>query len=67
MSDRTVLLEEMEPASVVELLRDAARQRETILLVMADGEAVEVRPARPLKPLLTLEGAVPTGWKDAAY
>jgi hypothetical protein len=60
-------LEELKGRTLEELLREVARTRETITVVLEGGEAVMLRAAVPLKPLPALEGRVPGGWKDAIY
>jgi hypothetical protein len=50
-----------------ELLREVARSREPITVVLEEGESVTIELASRLKPLLVLEGRVPEGWKDAIY
>jgi hypothetical protein len=64
---QTVALQELEGPELVQLIQQVARLRESVTLILEDGSTVEMRPGSPLKPLPTLEGAVPPGWKDAVY
>ena len=50
-----------------ELLREVDSTQETIRVVIEEGHEIEIKPAPKLKPLLTFEGYVPDGWKDAIY
>jgi hypothetical protein len=60
-------LEELEGQTLEELLHEVARTRESITVILEEGESVTIEPASPLKPLPVLEGRVPEGWKDAIY
>jgi hypothetical protein len=44
-----------------------ARSRETITIVLEEGESVTIEPTSRLKPLPRLDGHVPKCWKDAIY
>ena len=50
-----------------ELLREVARSREPLTVVLEEGESVTIEPASQLKPLPVLEGRVPECWKEAYY
>jgi hypothetical protein len=60
-------LEELKGQTLEELLHEVARSRESITVVLKEGESVIIEPASQLKPLSVLEGRVPEGWKDAIY
>jgi hypothetical protein len=60
-------LEELKGHTLEELLREVSRSRESITVVLKEGEAVTIEPTSQLKPLPELEGYVPEGWKDAIY
>ena len=50
------------------LLREVNETQETVRVVIEEGKAVEVTPAKPrLKPLTQYPGHVPAGWKDELY
>lgn len=57
-------LEELKGHTLEELLREVARSRESMTIVLEEGESVTIEPASQLKPLLVLEGRVPEDWKD---
>jgi hypothetical protein len=60
-------LEELKGQTLEDLLHEVARSRESITIVLEEGESVTIEPASQLKPLPVLEGCVPEGWKDAIY
>lgn len=60
-------LEELRGRTLEELLHEVARSRESITIVLEEGELVTIEPTSQLKPLPELDGRVPEGWKDAIY
>lgn len=60
-------LEELKGLTLEDLLHEVARSRESITVVLEEGELVTIEPATQLKPLPELDGRVPEGWKDAIY
>jgi hypothetical protein len=60
-------LDDLKGRTLEELLREVARSREPLTVILEEGELVTIEPASQLKPLPRLEGRVPGGWKDAAY
>ena len=60
-------LDELKGRTLEELLREVARSREPLTVVLEEGESVTIEPSSQLKPLPQLEGRVPEGWKDAIY
>ena len=60
-------LEELKGRSLEEILHEVARSRESVTVVLEEGELVTIEPASQLRPLPELEGRVPEGWKDAVY
>jgi hypothetical protein len=60
-------LEELKGRTLEDLLHEVARSRESITVVLEEGESVTIEPTAQLKPLPRLDGHVPEGWKDAAY
>ncbi|MGB7922616.1 MAG: hypothetical protein WCF57_05170 [Pyrinomonadaceae bacterium] len=60
-------LEELKGHTLEDLLHEVARSRESITVVLEEGELVTIEPATQLKPLPELDGRVPEGWKDAIY
>jgi hypothetical protein len=60
-------LEELKERTLEELLREVARSREPLTVILEEGELVTIEPTPRLKPLPELDGRVPEGWKDAVY
>jgi hypothetical protein len=60
-------LEELKGRTLEDLLHEVARSRESITVVLEEGESVTIELTSQLKPLPVLEGSVPEGWKDAIY
>jgi hypothetical protein len=60
-------LAELKGRTLEELFHEVARSRESLTVVLEEGESVTIEPASQLKPLPLLEGCVPEGWKDAIY
>jgi hypothetical protein len=60
-------LEELKGQTLEELLYEVARSRESITVVLKEGESVTIELASSLKLLPVLEGRVSEGWKDAIY
>ncbi|HEY7546169.1 MAG TPA: hypothetical protein VID27_14855 [Blastocatellia bacterium] len=67
MTEKVCAIEEIKEKSVGEVLREVADNRESLTVVLEDGDTVVIRPATPLKPLPALEGFVPQGWKEDIY
>ena len=64
---RTITVEQVRGRSADELLQEVTRKQETLRIEMTAGEFGEIKPLPKLKPLIRLEGSMPTGWKDAIY
>jgi hypothetical protein len=64
---RTISVQDVQGRSIDDLLNEVTQKQETLRVKMAEGEYVEITPLPKLKPLLTFEGYVPEGWKDAIY
>lgn len=64
---RTTCIEDVQGRSGDDLLKELAQSQETLRIKLADGDYVEIKPFPKLEPLLTFEGYVPDGWKDAIY
>ena len=67
MANRTIALDELKGRSLEDVLRDVLRRQEVLTVRLPEGETVAIKPSPRLKPLPTLEGCVPEGWKDAIY
>ncbi len=78
MMGRTITAEEAKSSTGYDLVQEAARSQQPLIVMLEDGTAVSVQQYAPqalpseetapkLKPLLTLPGYVPVGWKDALY
>ena len=64
---KTLTIMEANARSLADLLREVHRSQEPVRILMEDGNELEIKPAGKLMPLLTYEGYVPSGWKDAIY
>ena len=64
---RTLTLDEAKSCSLEELLREIDTTQVSVRVILEDGHEVEIKPAPQLKPLITYNGYVPAGWKDAIY
>jgi hypothetical protein len=60
-------LEELKGRTLEDLLHEVARSRESLTVVLKEGESVTIEPISQLKPLPRLDGHIPEGWKDAIY
>lgn len=67
MPEKIVTVEDVKGRALDDLLREVARNRETITVVLEQGQAVEIRSLGSLKPLPALKGSVPKGWKEGIY
>lgn len=67
MPEKIVTVEDVKGRALDDLLREVARNRETITVVLEQGQAVEIRSLGSLKPLPELKGSVPKGWKEGIY
>lgn len=65
MTEKVCAIEEIKERSLGEVLREVADKRESLTVALEDGDTVVIHPATPLKPMPTLEGFVPEGWKEA--
>lgn len=67
MPEKIVTVEDVKNRALEDLLREIVRNRETVTVLLEQGEAVEIRSLGSLKPLPELRGSVPKGWKDGIY
>jgi hypothetical protein len=67
MIEETLTLEDLRERTLEEVLREVVARREVLTVRLPEGESVAIQPMPRLKPLPTLEGFVPEGWKDAIY
>jgi hypothetical protein len=67
VTKRTLVLDDLREQSAEDLLREAVRRQETLLVRLPEGETVAIQPSQHLKPLPELEGYIPAGWKDEIY
>ena len=67
MPEKTLTVDEVKGHALDDLLREVARNHESITVVLEQGQAVEIRSLDSLKPLPELEGSIPAGWKDDIY
>lgn len=74
---RTVTVEEAKSRTGYELVQEAAQTHQPLIVTLENGATVSIQQYQPaakttdellaLKPLLTLPGSVPPGWKNAIY
>ena len=64
---RTLTIDEARSRSLEEFLREIDSTQQTVRIILEEGHEVEIKPSPKLKPLLTYNGYVPNGWKDAIY
>ena len=64
---KTLTMDEVKARPVEELLQEVDDTQEAVRIVLAEGHEIDIKPAPKLKPLITFEGYVPDGWKDAIY
>lgn len=74
---RTVTVEEAKNRTGYDLVQEAVQTHQPLIVTLEDGTDVLIQQYQPtakvtenspmLKPLLTLPGSVPSGWKDALY
>ncbi|MSS73446.1 MAG: hypothetical protein EXS64_18455 [Candidatus Latescibacteria bacterium] len=67
MPEKIVTVEDVKGRALDDLLREVARNHETITVVLEQGQAVEIRSLGALKPLPELKGSIPEGWKEGIY
>jgi hypothetical protein len=60
-------LEELKEQMLEDVLQDVVKQQRPLTVRLPGGETVAIQPSPRLRPLPTLEGSVPEGWKDALY
>ncbi len=65
--ERTLTIDEAKAVPLEVLLKQVASTHEAIRIVLDDKDEVDITPTPTLKPLITFEGYVPDGWKDAIY
>ena len=74
---RTVTSDEIKGRFATDLLQEVVQGQEPLIVRLENGTSVFIQQYEPsaaslqerpnLKPLLTLPGYVPDGWKDAVY
>ena len=74
---RTVTSDEIEGRFAADFLQEVVQGQEPLIVRLENGTSVFIQQYQPsveimdevpkLKPLLTLPGYVPDGWKDAIY
>ena len=62
-----LVMEYCEGRTLEDVLREVVRLQQILTVRLPEGEVVAIEPSPRLKPLPTLEGFVPEGWKDAIY
>lgn len=67
MAEKILSLEELKGQQVEQVLQEVAETGESLLVHLPGGRAIRIAPVSFLRPLSTLEGIVPEGWKDALY
>lgn len=64
---RVYTLEELKHKSLEEILSMVLTSDQAVAVRLPTGAEVIIQPKPHLKPLPTLEGYVPPGWKEAIY
>ncbi len=67
MSSKIEVLEKWEQVPLGEVIARILEQEETWIIRVSEEQEITLRPQARLKPLPTLEGYVPEGWKEALY
>ena len=67
MTVAVMSLEEIENVSLRELFARVLSERLELIIRVSDTQAITIQPEPVLKPLIVLDGFVPSGWKDAIY
>lgn len=67
MAEKILSLEELKGQQVEQVLQEVAETGESLLVHLPGSRAIRIAPVSFLRPLPTLEGIVPEGWKDALY
>lgn len=63
----TLKLEALEKKKPKEILQAVLANQTVLTVQFPGGEEVIIQPKLPLKPLPTLNGYIPKGWKEAIY
>ena len=67
MTYETSTIEELEDKSLKEILRTVLIDRKVLAVKLPDGAEVVIQSRPRLKPLPSLAGRIPDGWKEAIY
>ena len=67
VSSQTRSLEELKHVPLGEIISQVLNRWETWTIRVSNDQEVSIQPKARLKPLPTLEGYIPKGWKDAIY
>ena len=67
MNNRNLVLDDLKERTLEDVLREVVRRQEALTVRLPEGDTVAIQPSPHLKPLPTLDGFVPEGWKDAIY
>ena len=67
MAERVLSLEEVKRRPIEEVLQEVIEDGETLTVCLPGGREIMIAPKPRLRPLPTLDGSVPEGWKDALY
>jgi hypothetical protein len=67
MTYETSTIEELENKSLKEILQSVLMDRKVLAIQLPDGAEVVIQPRPKLNPLPTLDGQIPSGWKEAIY
>jgi hypothetical protein len=67
LKQETIKLEDLEDKSLDQILHLVLNDQRILTVVLPDGAEIIIQPKPQLKPLTTLEGYVPEGWKEEIY
>ena len=65
MQEQNLTIEELKDVSVGEIIQQLLSQRKPLTILVSEDEEVSIQLRPRLKPLIVLDGSIPTGWKEA--
>jgi hypothetical protein len=67
LAQTTLTLKELEQQPLENIFESVSRYQQILTVQLTNGLEVLIQPKLKLKPLPTLNGYMPKGWKDAIY
>jgi hypothetical protein len=65
--EQQVLLKDIKDESVEDLIKTILIDHKSLSIKLPDGEEIIIQAKTRLKPLPSLNGYIPDGWKEAIY